>query len=194
MRNTPNLVFIASLLLIQTASAAEQSNKPSHDLQHPRLYFTAADLPQLRAKKHSGIAAHIWANMTRSADWCVQQSPRTEWIPTLEKDPQFENLYDRFYAAMHDAAIVEHLAFTSALSDSGRDIYFPAARTWLLATATTWKNESHNKPDASKAYAVLRVVKALAVGYDVLFDRLTVDERKEVRGAIVVVCDPYYKF
>ena len=56
--------------------------------------------------------AHIWANMIKSADWCAKQVPRTEWIPTAASDPQFENLYDRFYAAMHDAAIVEHLAFT----------------------------------------------------------------------------------
>ena len=158
------------------------------------MYFTAADLPHLRELRKSGTHAKIWANMTESADWCAKQTPRTEWIPTAEKDPQFENLYDRFYAAMHDAAIVEHLAFTSALSNPNDDRYFDAARNWLLATAKIWKNESHNKPDASKAYAVLRVVKALAIGYDVLFDRLTEPQRKEVRDTIVAICDPYYSF
>src|SRR4051794_12699960 len=195
MRKTSPLVLVVTLVLVQAALAVEQSKKPSHSLQHPRLYFTAADLPELRAtRKNSEAAAQIWANMTKSADWCAKQKPRTEWIPTIEKDTQFENLYDRFYAAMHDAAIVEHLAFTSALSDSEQNVYFPAARTWLLATARTWKNESHNKPDASKAYAVLRVMKALAVGYDVLFDRLTTAQRQEVRESIVAICDPYYTF
>ena len=55
--------------------------------------------------------ARIWENLIRSADWCRQQPPRAEWIPTLADDPQYENLYDRFYAAMHDMAIIEHLAF-----------------------------------------------------------------------------------
>src|SRR6185369_7577722 len=43
-------------------------------------------------------------------------------------------------------------------------------------------------------YAVLRVVKALGVGYDVLFERLTEMQRKEVRDSIVAICDPYYTF
>ena len=153
-----------------------------------------ADLPGLRSSRASGVRAHIWANMIKSADWCAKQVPRTEWISTAASDPQFENLYDRFYAAMHDAAIVEHLAFTSALSHPDKDPYFDPARRWLLATAKTWRSEAHNKPDASKAYAVLRVVKALAVGYDVLFDRLTPSQRNEVRDTITAICEPYYVF
>ena len=91
---------------------------------------------------------------------------------------------------MHDAAIVEHLAFTSALSNPNDDQYFEPARKWLIATAKVWKNEAHNKPDASKAYAVLRVEKALAVGYDVMFERLTEAERKEVRDTLTAIGDP----
>lgn len=183
-------VLATVLLATHFGIAAE----PVDDNNHPRLYFTAPDLPQLRELKKSGTHAKIWANMIRSADWCAQQTPRTEWIASVENDPQFENLYDRFYAAMHDAAIVEHLVFTSTLSDPNDDHYFDAARTWLLTTARVWKNESHNKPDASKAYAVLRVVKALAIGYDILFDRLTEGERQEVRDTITAICDPYYSF
>jgi hypothetical protein len=183
--------FVAAILIPAHLGIA---GEPIQSIRHPRLYFTAADLPQLRELQKSGIHKQIWANMTRSADWCVQQTPRTEWIPTITPDPQFENLYDRFYATMHDAAIVEHLTFTSALSNPEHDLYFDAARKWLLATAKVWKNEAHNKPDASKAYAVLRIAKALAIGYDVLFDRLTKAEQQEVRDAIVAICDPYYTF
>lgn len=182
---------LASVLIVTHFGMAAEPVDGSH---HPRLYFTAADLQQLRDLNKSGIHSKIWANMIRSADWCAQQTPRTEWIASVENDPQFENLYGRFYAAMHDAAIVEHLAFTSTLSNPTDDRYFDAARDWLLATARVWKNESHNKPDASKAYAVLRVVKALAIGYDILFDRLTEGERKEIRDTITAICDPYYSF
>src|SRR5436190_8653167 len=131
-------VLIAVLTTIRICAAAG----PALDVHHPRLYFTAADLPHLREQKKSGVHEKIWTNLTKSANWCAQQAPRTEWIPTAEKDPQFENLYDRFYAAMHDAAIVEHLAFTSAFSDPEEDHYFVPARKWLLATAKVWKNES----------------------------------------------------
>jgi len=78
--------------------------------------------------KGQGIHKQIWANLTASADWCRKQVPRTEWIPTLKDDPQYENLYDRFYAAMHDMAIVEHLAFASILSDPSNDPYFDSAK------------------------------------------------------------------
>ena len=120
----------------------------------------------------------IWANLTRSADWCLRQPPRTEWIPIIAPDPIFENLYDRFYGAMHDMAIIEHLAFASILSDPQHDPYFQAARQWALSGARVWKHEAQNKADASKAYAVLRIMKALAVAYDLLYDRLTEPERK----------------
>lgn len=161
---------------------------------HPRLYFNAQELPALRAKRSSRVAAGIWKNVIASADWCLEQQPRTEWTPTLTDDPQYENLYNRFYGAMHDMAIVEHLALTSALSNAKDDPYFPAARDWTLACARIWKNEADNSPDASKAYAVLRIMKALAVSYDVLYPRLTEDEREEIRACIVAVGQAYYEF
>src|SRR4051794_36961786 len=138
--NCSLLKAVQILLVLLAVSRLVVAAETTNEVHHPRLYFTAADLPQLRDLRKSGIHAKIWANMTRSADWCAQQSLRTEWIPTAEKDPQFENLYDRFYAAMHDAAIVEHLAFTAALSNPSEDRYFDPARNWLLATARIWKN------------------------------------------------------
>ncbi len=161
---------------------------------HPRLYFTAADLPRLRSLRTQGVHARIWQNLTESADWCARQAPRAAWIPTTTPDPKFENLYDRFYAAMHDMAIVEHLAFASALSDPVHDPYFQPARNWALACAKIWKNEATNKPDASKAYAVLRIMKSLAVAYDVLYDRLSPAERATIRDTLVAVGHAYFVF
>ena len=162
--------------------------------EHPRLYFTSADLPKLRRARTQGVHARIWKNLTESADWCARQTPRTEWIPTISPDPIYQNLYDRFYAAMHDMAIVEHLAFASALSDPEHDTYFEPARSWALACAKIWKNEANNKPDASKAYAVLRIMKGLAVSYDLLYPRLNATERAQIRETLVAVGHAYFQF
>ncbi|HVX59742.1 MAG TPA: DUF4962 domain-containing protein [Pirellulales bacterium] len=179
------------LLVAPAAGAAADSQGRS---AHPRLYMTAMDLPRLRAARNEGVHARIWANLKESADWCARQTPRTEWIPTLEPDPMFENLYDRFYGAMHDMAILEHLAFASILSDPADDPYFEAARRWTLATAKIWKQEASNKADQSKAYAVLRIVKALAVAYDLLYERLSESERAQCRATLTDVAREYFAF
>jgi hypothetical protein len=187
---------IVLLVLASGALGGETSKPPAlfPRADHPRLYFARADLPRLRSLRSTGVHARIWRNLTESADWCVRQTPRSEWIPTVTPDPIFENLYDRFYAAMHDMAIVEHLAFASALSDPGNDPYFDAARRWALAAAKVWKNEATNKPDASKAYSVLRIMKALAVAYDLLYDRLGEGERNQIRDTLVSVGRAYFVF
>ena len=190
---------VACLLLLAATSSArglrgEEPSRPKIVTAHPRLYFRAEDLPRLRGLKSSGVHARIWKNLAESADWCASRVPRKEWIPTITPDPIFENLYDRFYAAMHDSAIVEHLAFASVLSDPGHDPYFTPARDWALATASVWRNEATNKPDASKAYSVLRVVKALAVAYDLLHDRLSAEDRQRIRDTIVAVGREYFVF
>jgi len=136
----------------------------------------------------------MWHNMVTSAEWCQKKEPRTEWIPTFKDDPNYVNLYNRFYAAMSDMAIVEHLALTSALSDPAVDPFFDAARKWAVSAARVWRNEANNTPDASQAYAVLRITKGLAVAYDVLYDRLSAEERHEIRQAILAVGRPYFKF
>lgn len=180
------------VLILSAARGAYGQELPLRS--HPRLYFTAAELAALRTDRVKPPRDRIWKNFLESAEWCRRQQPRTEWIPTNPNDPQFENLYDRFYAAMHDLAIVETLAFASVLHEPENDPYFDVARTWLLAAARIWRHEADNPPDASKAYAVMRITKGLAVGYDLLYDRLSPQERDEVRAAIVSVMTPYYAF
>lgn len=189
---TPALI-LAVLLLALTSSA------PAAEVQlripgHPRLYCTEADLPRLRELKTGGEHARIWENLKTSADWCAVQPPRQDWIAPIANDPQFENLYDRFYAAMHDMAIIEHLAFASALSDPADDPYFQPARAWALAGARVWEHEADDQADAGKAYAVLRVMKSLAVAYDLLYHRLSESERTEIRDTLVAVGRRYFVF
>jgi hypothetical protein len=193
----PRSVVVAlfgSLALGLTVGHSSCGEEPKGPLGHPRLYFQQQDLEALRGDRATGVRASIWQNMEAWGDWCCEQSPREQWIPTLADDPQYENLYDRFYAAMHDTAVLEHLALTSALSDPAHDRFFPAARGWALAVARVWRHEADNQPDASKAYAVLRVMKALAVAYDALYDRLAESEREEIREALLAVGNAYFEF
>src|ERR1043166_6577874 len=131
---------------------------------HPRLYFTASELPTLRELRTGGMHKRIWRNLSESADWCLTLQPRREWIAPIVPDPIYENLYDRFYAIMGDLAVTEHLAFAYALSGHGR--YGEGARTWTLASCRAWKREADSAPDGGKAYAVMRLLKGVAAGYE----------------------------
>jgi hypothetical protein len=182
-------VFVCALFVGTSGGYSASSGA-----EHPRLYFNQAELAQLRTRREQDVYAPMWQNMVAWAEWCQEKEPRKEWIPTLKDDPDYVNLYDRFYAAMSDMAIVEHLALTSALSDPATDPFFHSARKWALSAARVWRSEADNTPDASKAYAVLRIVKGLAVAYDVLFDRLSVEDRDEIRQTILAVGRPYFKF
>ncbi|HEV3020847.1 MAG TPA: DUF4962 domain-containing protein, partial [Pirellulales bacterium] len=102
-----------------------------------------------------------------------------------------ENLYDRFYAIMADLAITEHLGFAYALSGESR--YGDATRDWVLASGRAWRREADGEPNGSKAYAVCRLLKGLAVGYDLAFDRFDEGQRREVREALARIGEKYFR-
>lgn len=157
---------------------------------HPRLYFTREELPRLRRLRREGVHARIWRNLQASATDCLKLTPRRAWIAPVTPDPLYENLYDRFYAMMGDLAVTEHLSFAWALS--GEERFGAAARAWVLASCRAWRHEAHGEPDGGKAYAVCRLLKGLAVGYDCL-DRLwSAAERREVRETLVGIGERYH--
>ncbi len=173
-------------LAADTSQTATTAAKPAH----PRLYCTSTDLPRLRALRATGVHARIWKNLEESDQWCLTQTPRKDWIAPVAHDPIYENLYDRFYAIMADLAITEHLAFAYALSGEAR--YGDATRDWVLASCRAWRREADDEPNGSKAYAVCRLLKGLAVGYDLAFDRFSAAERGEVRTALTQIGRKYF--
>lgn len=149
---------------------------------HPRLYFDAAEQDHLKALRGRGPHAAIWRNMLLDAEHDARQDPATDWIPPRSPDPCYENLYDRFWAMLSDAALLEHLAF--AVAYGAAEPIASAASTRLLATARRWRPECDLRPDYGTAYATTRVLKAVAVAYDLLHERLSLDERREVRTTL----------
>jgi hypothetical protein len=158
--------------------------------EHPRLYLTSGDLPALRARRGHGLHARIWRNLETSAQWCLGRTPRSAWIAPVTPDPRHENLYDRFYAIMGDLAITEHLAFAYALSGDAE--YGRAARDWALASCRAWQREAEAPADGGKAYAVSRLLKGVAVGYDLAFDLLSPDDRDEIRETLTRIGRRYF--
>lgn len=174
-------------------AAGEEAPLTARVTGHPRLFFTAAEQKTLRAKRTgAGVQARIWKNIKTSADWCLTRPLRTAWIAPVTPDPIYLNLYDRFYAMMHDMAVMEHLAFAYAYSGDTR--YFEGAKQWALSCGRIWKKEADGEPDQNKAYAALRLLKGVAVSYDLLFDRMTEAERSELRGIIEDIGGRYYRW
>lgn len=161
----------------------------STNLGHPRLYFTRKEQPALQKLRKKGIHARIWKNLAASADECIKP-PRREWIAPIAPDPIYENLYDRFYGIMGDLAITEHLAFAYALS--GEQKYGEAVRQWVLASCRVWQREAEGTPDGGKAYAVSRLLKGIAVGYDLAYDRFSDLERKEIQLTLIRIGRLYF--
>jgi len=185
----PSLCTLGGLAILAGGAVGAQPGE-GLTVEHPRLYFTADDLSRLRALRTQGAHALMWQNLAASADWCLTQQPRQEWIAPVAPDPIYLNLYDRFYAMMHDMAIMEHLAFAYAYSGDAR--YFEGARRWTLACGRIWQREAEGEADASKAYAVMRLLKGLAVSYDLICGELPPAERGEVREIMIRIAGKYY--
>jgi hypothetical protein len=185
------LVLTGILCGVTAADEVQTGAAVGAKRSHPRLYCTAADLPRLKALRSSGVHARMWKNIEQSAEWCLTKTPRREWIAPISRDPIYENLYDRFYAIMADLAISEHLAFAYGLSGDAR--YGDAARDWVLASCRAWQHEADDEPNGSKAYAVCRLLKGLAVAYDLAFDRFDESQRREVRDTLVRIGDKYFR-
>jgi Domain of unknown function (DUF4962) len=91
---------------------------------------------------------------------------------------------------MKDLAVTEHLAFAYALSGDAR--YGDAARLWVRASCRAWQREAEGTPDGAKAYPVARLLKGIAVGYVLVFDRVDNAEKREVRATLVRIGNEYY--
>ncbi len=129
-------------------------------------------------------------NLRESADWCLSEEPRKDRILPQDPDPIYENLYDRFYAIMHDVAVLEHLSFAHALCED--DAYREAATGWLLGMSRCWGREAEEEVTVSKAYSVTRLLKGLAVGYDIEHPFMPEPARYEVRRGLVGLCGKYF--
>jgi hypothetical protein len=128
------------------------------------IWFGPGERERLDLARCTGSGARIWRNLLADAKALAPRRPRTRGIDPIAEDPDYENLYDRFYAIMSDGAELEHLSFAARLS--GRGDLRDAAERRLTALTRAWKRESGRPPDYGSAYATSRLLRAAAAAID----------------------------
>lgn len=83
------ILFVIALNLFAIMEVFGDLNS-TEKISHPRLYFSAQDLPQLRKLRGERIHAKIYKNLIESADWCLTKTPRAQWIAPLQSASQRE--------------------------------------------------------------------------------------------------------
>jgi hypothetical protein len=154
----------------------------------PRLYITVEEAVAIRAARDR--RSRILRNVVASAVEASRLPMRARWIAPVVDDPDYENLYDRFYGVMSDAAILEQLAFAALLTGRG-DLVREAHRR-LVGTARVWAPERSVTPDYGTTYAISRLFKGLAVAWDLVGSGLPASERRLVRATILDLLGSYW--
>ena len=146
---------------------------------HPRLFFTAADIPRLRNKaKDEG--KQLWEGTLKD-------------IQTLRRgipDPKDEDLYKSGLDNRKPGSIAQY-GFAFQISQTSLayvieqdERYLKAAKEWTLAACAMpiW-GYAYNKPNVDLPPAHL--LYAVAFAYDVLFDKLASAEKETIRNKLV---------
>lgn len=153
--------------------------KPELKGVHPRLFFTAADIPGMR-EKAKGAEKELWQATLKDIQTLRRNAP----------DPKDEDLYKSGLDKRKPGSIAQYtFAFQIAQTSYAYVIeqderYLKAAKEWTLAACDMpiW-GYTYNKPNVDLPPAHL--LYAVAFAYDVLYDKLTPAERETIRNKLV---------
>lgn len=146
---------------------------------HPRLFFTAKDLPGFR-ERAKGADRELWQAVLKDIQTLKRNAP----------DPKDEDLYksgldNRKAGSISQYEFAFQIAQTSfAYAVEQDEKYFEAAKKWTLAACEMpiW-GYTYNKPNVDLPPAHL--LYAIAFSYDILFDRLTKTEKETIKNKLV---------
>lgn len=127
----------------------------------------------------------VLPNMRASLAWIAGQQPRTEGIDEIADDPNYVNLYDRFWAIMSDGAVLEHLAVAAVVEPSPEITAMGVAH--LAALTGAWTMEATRPANYGNAYANSRLLKSLAVGWRAFRPALTAEQDQATRELLEVL-------
>lgn len=146
---------------------------------HPRLFFGADDLPKMR-QRAKGADRQLWQEALKEIDSFGQNIP----------DPADEDLYKSGLAARKKESMTQYsLAFrisqiSFAYAMEGDQKYLDMAKKLLMATCEMplWGYKT-NKPNVDLPPAHL--LYAVSFAYDLLFDRLTNEEKTIIKNKLI---------
>ena len=162
--------------------------RPELEGQHPRLFFTAEDLPKMRARA-KGVDRDLWQATLADIQTLRRAAP----------DPKDQDLYKSGLDARKKGSISQYefafqIAQTSyAYAIESDEKYFEAARKWTLAACEMpiW-GYTYNKPNVDLPPAHL--LYAVAFAYDILFAKLTKEERATIKNKLIKQANLMYVF
>ncbi len=163
-------------------------------MEHPGLFFSAADLPSLRRRMTQGFSRLIADNIIYSAEKFIGNEPfdgNFQWVSD-EQYGQYAQLYAYFYGYMEAASYIQHYSFAWLLT--GDERYAQQARRWLMAPVRDWGLEWGVPQERDGGYATDRLLLGVALGYDWLYDYLSDDERDAVQNVLVKQCNRYWPY
>ncbi len=153
--------------------------KKEHLNAHPRLFFTAADIPNLRSKA-KGAGKDLWEDTLKDIQTLRRPLP----------DPKDEDLYKSGIDKRKASSITQYefafqIAQTSLTYVIEQDErYLKAAKEWVaVACEMPLWGYTYNRPNVDLPPAHL--LYALAFAYDVLHDKLTAAEKETIRNKLV---------
>ena len=202
MRSVKYLTFLAAIILFFHLPLIGQTNlgnesqkikitpfsellqrpvklKPELKNVHPRLFFTAADLPKMR-ERAKGADKELWQEALKEV----------ESFGTKVPDPMDEDLYssglaDRKKGTMTQYSLAFRISqFSFAYVMEGDEKYLDMAKKLTLAACEMpiWGYKT-DKPNVDLPPAHL--LYAVAFSYDVLFDKLTNDEKTIIKNKLI---------
>ncbi|HEY2931686.1 MAG TPA: DUF4962 domain-containing protein [Acidobacteriota bacterium] len=135
---------------------------------HPRVFFPPSDLPRLRALAR-GERKQLWSEAIENLTAMRQDPP-----PPTPQGRRSQNDVAHAIAQISLAYAIEQ-----------RPEYLQAAKKWILAACRydPW-GYTFNKPNVDLAAGHL--LYAIGWSYDLLYDRLTADERRQIREKLVL--------
>jgi hypothetical protein len=159
---------------------------------HPRLFFTASDLPRLREKARSSADRELWQAVLNDIQTLKRNAPDAK-----DEDLYKSGLDERKKGSISQYEFAFQIAQTSfAYAIEGDEKYLEAAKKWTLAACAMpiW-GYTYNKPNVDLPPAHL--LYAVAFAYDVLFDKLTASEKEIVKNKLIKqarLMYDYFKF
>lgn len=146
---------------------------------HPRLFFTASDVPKMR-EKAKGAEKELWLATLKDIQTLKRNAP----------DPKDEDLYKSGLDKRKPGSISQY-SFAFQITQTSLayvieqdDRYLKAAKEWTLAACDMplW-GYTYNKPNVDLPPAHL--LYAVAFAYDILHDKLTAGEKETIRNKLV---------